>query len=98
MLWYCRYKWHHHTTRKQIAERVVRQHDAGENHQEKIRGWFDLAGGGAGFLLIETDDPQELTAILQPYMDLMDVDVHAVVENDYDSTVDRLREAVSAAS
>jgi hypothetical protein len=93
MLWYCRYTWHHHTTREQIAKRVVQQHDTGENQQDKIRGWFDLAGGGAGFLLIETDDPQDLTAILQPYLDLMDVDVHCVIENDYDSTIQRLRDA-----
>lgn len=92
MLWYCRYTWHHHTTREQVAKRVVQQHDAGENQQDKIRGWFDLAGGGAGFVLIETDDPQDLTAILQPYLDLMDVDVHCVIENDYDSTIQRLRD------
>lgn len=91
MLWYCRYKWHHNTTREKVARRVVEQHDAGKNQQDKIRGWYDLAGGGAGFLMIETDDPQDLTDILQPYMDLMDVDVHAVIENDDDATIERLR-------
>ncbi len=92
MLWYCRYSWHPTTTREQVAQRVVRQHDAGANMPEKIQGWFDLAGGGAGFLLIETDNPQDLTDILQPYMDLMDVDVHCVIENDYNATIGRLRE------
>lgn len=92
MLWYCRYKWHHNTTREKVAERVVAQHEAGANKPELIRGWYDLAGGGAGFLLVETDNPLDLTAILQPYMDLMDVDVHAVVENDYDETVERSRQ------
>lgn len=92
MLWYCRYKWQPNTTREKIAQRVVAQHDAGLNQPEKIRGWFDLAGGGAGFLLVETDNPEDLTRLLQPYMDLMDVDVHAVVENDYEQTVERLRE------
>lgn len=95
MLWYCRYKWHHHTTREQVARRVVEQHEAGANKPELIRGWYDLAGGGAGFLLIETDNPQDLTDVLQPYMDLMDVDVHAVIENDYNDTVERSRQFVS---
>lgn len=94
MLWYCRFTWQPHTTREKIAERVVAQHDAGLNQQEKIRGWFDLAGGGAGFLLVETDDPEDLTRLLQPYMDLMDVDVHCVIENDYEETIERLRKVV----
>ncbi len=90
MLWYCRYTWNPQTSREQIAERVVAQDAAGTNMPDKIRGWYDLAGGGAGFLLIETDDPQDLTTILQPYLDLMSVDVHAVIENDYADTVARL--------
>lgn len=92
MLWYCRFAWQPSTTREMIAERVVAQHEAGLNQPEKIRGWYDLAGGGAGFLLVETDDPEDLTRLLQPYMDLMDVDVHCVIENDYDETIERLRE------
>jgi len=92
MLWYCRYKWHPNTTREQVARRVVEQHDAGKNQPDKIRGWYDLAGGGAGFLMIETDNPQDITDILQPYMDLMAVDVHPVIENEYDATIERLRD------
>lgn len=94
MLWYCRYKWHSHTTREMVAKRVVAQHDAGSNQPEKIRGWYDLAGGGAGFLLVETDRPDDLTTLLQPYMDLIDVDVHCVVQNDYNDTINRLRQLV----
>ena len=94
MLWYCRYKWHSHTTYQKVAERVVQQHEAGTNQPDKIRGWYDLAGGGAGFLLVETDNPDDLTTLLQPYMDLMDVDVHAVSENDYNGTLNRLRQVV----
>ena len=94
MLWYCRYTWHATTTRQQVAERVMAQHNAGENLPDKIKGWYDLAGGGAGFLLVETDEPQDLTTIFQPYMDLMDVDIHCVIENEYAATVERLSEAV----
>jgi Protein of unknown function (DUF3303). len=91
MLWYCRFKWHAHTTREQVAKRVIEQHDAGANHPEQIKGWYNLAGGGAGFLLVETDYPKDLTAFLQPYMDLMDVDIHAIYQLDYQQEINELR-------
>lgn len=90
MLWYCRYTWHHDTSREQVAQRVIAQHEAGTNQPDKIRGWYDLAGGGAGFLLVETDNPQDLTTLFQPYLDVMNVDIHAVIENDYNETIERL--------
>jgi hypothetical protein len=43
-------------------------------------------------LLIETDDAAELTDLLQPYMDLVAWDVHAVYELPYEDTVERFRE------
>ena len=92
MLFYCEFKWHGRTTRQLVAQRVVAQHEAGRNHPERIQGWYNLAGGGAGFLLVEYEDPRELTAFLQPYMDLMDFDVHAIYENDYEALVRDLRE------
>jgi hypothetical protein len=92
MLWYCRFKWHPNTTRPMVAQRVVQQHDAGANHPEHIRGWYNLAGGGAGFILFETDDPHELTAFLQPYMDLLDFDVHAIYGLDYEKQIQELRQ------
>src|SRR5215212_8021479 len=91
MLWYCRFKWHAHTTRAQVAQRLVQQHDAGLNNPERIKGWYNLAGGGAGFLLVEYDDPRALTDFLQPYMDLMAWDVRAVYQNDYEATLDAFR-------
>jgi hypothetical protein len=92
MLWYCRFKWHANTTHQQKAQRVVQMHDAGANHPEHIKGWYNLAGGGAGFLLVETDRPDDLTAFLQPYMDLMDVDVHVVYPLNYEEMIWELRE------
>ena len=94
MLWYCRFKWQANTTTPKVRERVLQQHEAGTNHPEKIRGWYNLAGGGAGFLLIETDSLDELTAFLQPYMDLMSWDVRAVSQLDYASEIESLRRAV----
>jgi hypothetical protein len=94
MLWYCRFRWQPGVSANQIRERVVAQHDAGANPAEKLRGWYNLAGGGAGFMLVETDEPSELTDLLQPYMDLVNWDVHAVYALDYAETVERFRSAL----
>jgi len=94
MLWYCKFKWHAHTTREKVAMRIVEMHDVGANHPEHIKGWYNLAGGGAGFLLVETDQPQDLTAFLQPYMDLLDFDVHAVYALNYEEQVQEFRQIV----
>jgi hypothetical protein len=98
MLWYCRFKWHENTNRDEVARRILKLHDAGANHPERIKGWYNLSGGGAGFLLVETDQPQELTAFLQPYMDLMNFDVHAVYPLDYQQQIDELRRIVQVPS
>lgn len=93
MLWYCRFKWHSSTSAQQMRQRVLAQHDAGANHPERIKGWYNLVGGGAGFLLVESDDPREVTAFLTPYLDLMDVDVHGIYELPYEATIQALRQA-----
>ena len=31
MLWYCRFEWHAHTTRQQVAQRIIEQHQAANN-------------------------------------------------------------------
>ena len=84
------------TTREEVARRVVQQHDAGQNYPERIRGWYNLAGGGSGFLLVETDDPRQLTAFLQPYMDLMSFDVRAAYELEYATRIEELRQVGQA--
>jgi hypothetical protein len=97
MLWYCRFRWHPNTTAEQVRRKVVEQHDAGKNHPDKIRGWYNLAGGGAGFMLIETDDPRKLTDLLQPYMELVSWDVHAAYELPYEATVESYRKRLQEA-
>ncbi|GAC1380450.1 MAG: hypothetical protein NVSMB33_06470 [Ktedonobacteraceae bacterium] len=92
MLYYCGFSWYSHTNRQHVAQRVVQQHDAGANHPEHIKGWYNLAGGGAGFLLVEVDDPRELTAFLQPYMDLMSFDVRAAYALEYEKQIQELRQ------
>lgn len=93
MLFYCEFTWFPGTTREQVAQRIVRQHDAGANNPEQIKGWYNLAGGGAGFLIVDYDDVRQLTAFLQPYMDLMSFDVRAISELNYEERIQQLREA-----
>ena len=97
MLWYCRFTWNTGTTADQVRRRVVECHEAGTNHPERIRGWYNLAGGGAGFMLVETDDAAELTAMLEPYMDTVSWDVHAIYELPYEQVVERLEQHIQAA-
>ena len=56
MLWYCRFKWYPQTSVAQVRKRVLEQDKAGTNQPEKIKGWYNLAGGGAGFMLVESDE------------------------------------------
>jgi hypothetical protein len=91
MLFYCQFTWFPGTSRNEVAQRVVAQHDSGKNNPDRIVGWYNLAGGGAGFLLVDYDDIDELTAFLQPYMDLMAFDVRAIKKLDYEREIDRLR-------
>ncbi len=94
MLWSCAYTWHPTTNVQQVRGRILQQDEAGTNLPDKIRGWYDLAGGGAGFLLIETDDLGEINAFCQPYMDLMDWDVRALIPQEYRAAIKRFRHEV----
>ena len=98
MLWYCRFTWNAGTTAQRVRERILQQHEAGTTRPERIRGWYNLAGGGAGFLLVEGEDPRELTQFLEPYMDLVSWDVHAVYELEYDKAIEAIRQTVQRAS
>ena len=98
MLFLCQFTWFPGTRREQVAQRLVAQHDAGENNQDRIKGWYNLAGGGAGFLVVDYDDARDLTRFLQPYMDLMSFDVRAITQLDYDDRVKELRQIAGAGS
>ncbi len=91
MLWLCSFTWYPHTKREQVGQRILQQHEAGMNHPERIKGWYNLVGGGAGFLLVETDDPREVNAFLVPYMDLMSFDVRGIYEVNYDERIAEIR-------
>jgi hypothetical protein len=91
MLFYCAFTWFPGTSRQKVAERFVEQHEAGANNPDKIKGWYNLAGGGAGFLIVEYDDVHELTRFLQPYMELMSFDVRAIYDLDYNERLKEMR-------
>jgi hypothetical protein len=97
MLFYCRFTWSPGTSREAVGRRLLEQDDLNANHPERIRGWYTLAGGGAGFLLIEAETPQDVSEIVEPYMDLMTWDVHAVAANDYNATIAAMRQEFGAA-
>lgn len=91
MRYYCSFTWFPHVSREMVAQRVVQQHDAGENNPDRIHAWYNLAGGGAGFLIVDYDDPRELTKFLSPYMDLMSFDVRVIYELEYKQRIEELR-------
>lgn len=98
MLFLCQFTWFPGTSRKQVAQRVVAQHDAGANNPDRIKSWYNLVGGGAGFLLVDYDDASELTRFLQPYMDLISFDVRAITELNYQDRIEELRQFASGGS
>lgn len=83
MLFYCRFTWYAGTSRDDVIRRVIQQDEAGTNNPDRIKGWYTLAGGGAGFLLLEANTPEEVSVVTEPYMDLMSWDCHVVSENSY---------------
>ena len=91
MLFYCRFTWYPGTSRDEVARRVVEQDGIQRGFADRIEGWYTLVGGGAGFLMIEADKPQDVSEILEPYMDLMSWDVHAVTSNTYKEKVAELK-------
>ena len=95
MLFHCQFTWFPGTNREQVAKRLIEQHDAGANNPDRIKGWYNLAGGGAGFLIVDYDDIGDLTAFLQPYMELMSFDVRAISQLDYDDRISALRAIAS---
>lgn len=96
MLFYCRFTWYPGTSREAVGRRLLEQDSLNSSHQERIKGWYTLAGGGAGFLMVEANAPEDVSEIVEPYMDLMAWDVHAVSVNDYQATVDAMRQQLGA--
>ncbi len=79
MLYYCAYTWNQGTTQADVDKRLLGLM-TGKPLGAAIKGYYDLVGGGAGFLILETDDPNAIGELLMPFMELMHWDVRAIVE------------------
>src|ERR687892_209121 len=75
MLYYCAYTWNPGVTIEEVGPAILEQHDAGTLHPEWIRGYYGLVGGGAGFLILEVEDPHALNEMLAPSMRYMTWDI-----------------------
>ena len=91
MQYYCAYTWHPGTTREQVARHVVAEADAGRLRLDAVRGSYSLVGGGAGFFILEADDPMEVNRTLSPSMHLMSWDVRALIPFDLAEDVEAFR-------
>jgi hypothetical protein len=82
----------------QQSPMIVEGADAGTPGPEMIRGYYGLVGGGAGFLILETDDLLEVNAWLQPSMHLMSWDVRAIIPFDYEEDLAEFRQMLAQGS
>ncbi len=95
MQYYCAYTWHPDTTLEQVARMNVEHADAGTSGPKMIRGYYGLVGGGAGFLILETDDPHQITEFLRPSLQLMTWDVRAITPFDYEQDLAEFRQMLA---
>ena len=92
MLYYGAHIWKTGTTREQVGRHLIEEADAGRLRLEGVRGSYGLVGGGAGFLLVEADDPTEVNRALTPSMHLMRWDVRALIPFDLAKDVETFRQ------
>jgi hypothetical protein len=78
---------------EEVGPSHLEQHDAGTLHPEWIRGYYGLVGGGAGFLILDVDDPHALNDMLEPSMRYMTGDIRAIVPYDYHQDIEEFRRA-----
>lgn len=78
MLWFCHYRARDGVGNKELMERYGPPGE-GESFEmfKGIVAWYAFAGLTEGVVIIEMDDPMELTGILQPCRHLIDWEVHA---------------------
>jgi hypothetical protein len=92
MLFFCEYTWHPGTTSEMVRARHDRQHKAGELRLDLCRGWYNFAGSGQGFLIVESNDARELHNFIHPYADLMVFTARPI----YEVNIEEAREQIAA--
>jgi hypothetical protein len=94
MLYHCAYTWNQGTTDSQVRQRIAESRPA---EGVTVRGYYPFVGGGAGVMLLETDDPEQLRALLVQSMDIIHWDVRACTEGNWEREVERSRKTAQAA-
>jgi hypothetical protein len=74
MLYLCSYTWRPHVSMNAVAQRMMESHGSMIDPAVTVRGWYDLVGGGAGLMILETDDPAAIARTFTPFMDLISYD------------------------
>ena len=82
MLYFCQYTWHPGATLKDVRQQQAGLAPVLEESGIKVRGYYGLVGGGAGFLLLEAGSPEALNDLLVPTMKHLAWDVRQVIERD----------------
>ena len=48
-----------------VARQVTQRHELGKYHPKNFSGWFNLAGGGAEFTIVEAVRAREVSTMLE---------------------------------
>lgn len=79
MIWHCHYRANDGVRNKELLDRFAPPEE-GENFEQfkGIKAWYAFAGLNEGVVIIDIDEPMELTGILQPCRHMVTWEVHAV--------------------
>lgn len=99
MLYLVQYTWQPGTSAEETGRRWMDLHErnGGPPPDLTFRGWYELAGGGAGVFIVETEDPRHLNTAFLPWMDLISYDIRAVVESGYEQITTRIQDRMRQA-
>lgn len=92
MLWFCHYRANDGVKNKELIDRYGPPAE-GENFEmfKGIKTWYAFAGLNEGVVVIDCEEPMELTGILQPCRHLVTWEVHAVQEMEMEPHMALLR-------
>jgi hypothetical protein len=97
MLYHCEYTWHPGTTLEEVNQLLAQGNTHFPQSGVRVKGYYRLVGGGAGFMLLEADDPDLINQFLVPTMGLIAWDVRQVIEDDFARTMANAAQQVSEA-
>jgi hypothetical protein len=95
MLYHCAYTWNQGTTAAQVRQLLAETEPDPGAAGVTVRGYYPFVGGGAGVVLLETDEPEALRAFLVPSFGLVHWDVRAVTEGNWEQELAAARQETS---